>query len=144
MALFALNGLMDREHRYKNAAKHLIRQRYQTLYGHMGIKAVHQENDVNYYSLFDLQEIGGSLYGQEFKAWSVKSDLGIVGIGFQFRLAQETGVVLLPGKGFEVVDTSARISLANLTDIEYAAIGKFTRQVLDEYNQDYLKAMIKK
>ncbi len=141
MALFALNGLMDREHRYKNAAKHLIRQRYQTLYGHMGIKAVHQENDVNYYSLIDLQEIGGSLYGPEFKAWFVKSDLGI---GFLFRLAQETGVVLLPGNGFEVVDTSARVSLANLTDIEYAAIGKFTRQVLDEYNQDFLKNMVKK
>ena len=67
-----------------------------------------------------------------------------LGIGFLFRLAQETGVVLLPGNGFEVVDTSARISLANLIDIEYAAIGKFTRQVLDEYNQDVLKAMIKK
>ena len=34
-------------------------------------------------------------------------------------------------EGFEVVDTSARVSLANLTDIEYAAIGKFTRQVLE-------------
>ncbi len=140
MALFALNGLMDREHRYKNAAKHLIRQRYQTLYGHMGIKAVHQANDANYYSLIDLQEIGGSLYGPEFKAWFVKSDLGI---GFLFRLAQETGVVLLPGNGFEVVDTSARVSLANLTDIEYAAIGKFTRQVLDEYNQDFIKSTAK-
>ena len=60
-----------------------------------------------------------------------------------FRLAQETGVVLLPGNGFEVVDTSARVSLANLTDIEYAAIGKFTRQVLDEYNQDYINSKAK-
>jgi len=141
MALFALNGLMDREHRYKIAAKHLIRQRYQTLYGHMGIKVVHRANDANYYSLIDLQEIGGSLYGPEFKTWFVKSDLGI---GFLFRLAEETGVVLLPGNGFEVVDTSARVSLANLTDIEYAAIGKFTRQVLDEYNQDYLNSRTKK
>jgi len=31
--------------------------------------------------------------------------------------------VLLPGNGFEVIDTSARVSLANLTDAEYAAIG---------------------
>ena len=136
MALFALNGLMDREHRYKDSAKQLIRQRYQTLYAHMGIKATHQLNDVNYYSLIDLQEIGGKLYGPEFKAWFVKSDLGT---SFLFRLAQETGVVLLPGKGFEVVDTSARVSLANLTDVEYAAIGKFTRQVLDEYYQDFTK-----
>jgi aspartate 4-decarboxylase len=137
MALFALNGLMDRKHRYKDAAKQLIRQRYQTLYIHMGVKAARQPDDVNYYSLIDLQEIGGSLYGPEFKAWFIKSNLGI---SFLFRLAKETGVVLLPGKGFEVVDTSARISLANLTDIEYASIGKFTRKLLDECNQDFKTA----
>jgi aspartate 4-decarboxylase len=139
MALFALNGLMDREHRYKDAAKQLIRQRYQTLYGHMGIKAAHEPDDVNYYSLIDLQEIGGALYGPEFKAWFSKCDLGL---SFLFRLAQETGVVLLPGKGFEVVDTSARVSLANLTDIEYAAIGKFTRRVLDECHDDFKKSTV--
>ena len=137
MALFALNGLMDRGHRYKDAAKQLIRQRYQTLYSHMGVKTARQPDDVNYYSLIDLQEIGGSLYGPEFKAWFIKSNLGI---SFLFRLAKETGVVLLPGKGFEVVDTSARISLANLTDIEYAAIGRFTRKSLDECYQDFKKA----
>ena len=79
------------------------------------------------------------LYGPEFEAWFIKSNLGI---GFLFRLAQETGVVLLPGNGFEVVDTSARVSLANLTDIEYASIGKFTRQVLDECFEDFKKAKV--
>jgi len=134
MLLFALNGLMDREHRYKDAAKQLIRQRYQTLYENIGVNVVHQSNDANYYTLIDLQELGGILYGKEFEAWFTKSDLGI---SFLFRLAQETGVVLLPGKGFEVVDTSARVSLANLTDHEYASIGKFTRQVLDELYADF-------
>jgi aspartate 4-decarboxylase len=138
MALFALNGLMDREHRYKAAAKQLIRKRYQTLYSHMGVTALRDSKDVNYYSLIDLQEIGGTLYGPEFKAWFIKSDLGI---SFLFRLADETGVVLLPGNGFEVVDTSARISLANLTEVEYAAIGKFTRQILDECHQDFKKTV---
>jgi aspartate 4-decarboxylase len=137
MALFALNGLMDREHRYKDAAKQLIRRRHQTLYGHMGVKAPHQPNDVDYYSLIDLQDIGGTLYGADFKAWFVKSDLGL---SFLFRLAKETGVVLLPGKGFEVVDTSARVSLANLTEIQYAEIGKFTRQVLDECHEEFEKS----
>lgn len=68
MALFALNGLMDRDHRYKNAAKQLIRKRYDTLYRNMGVIAPHELNDVIYYSLIDLQEIGGTLYGPEFKA----------------------------------------------------------------------------
>ena len=135
MALFALNGLMDRHDNYKNAAKQLIRQRYQTLYRNMGVSADHQLNDVNYYTLIDLQELGGKLFGAEFEHWFVRQDLGV---SFLFRLAKETGVVLLPGKGFEVVDTSARVSLANLTDFEYAAVGKFTRQVLDEYHADFV------
>ena len=134
MTLFALNGLMDREHRYKIAAKQLIRQRHATLYAKMSVPVTHEANEVNYYSLIDLQEIGGVLYGSKFKQWFIKSDLGI---NFLFRLAKETGVVLLPGKGFEVVDTSARVSLANLTDIEYASIGTFTRQVLDECFADF-------
>ena len=46
----------------------------------------------------------------------------------------------LLGKGFEVVDASARVSLANLTNIEYAAIGRFTRQVLDEYFTDFQRS----
>ena len=134
MALFALHGLLDREHRYKDAAKSLIRHRYQTLYSNMGVKAEHQQNDVNYYSLIDLQEIGSSLFGPEFGTWFTEKNRGI---DFLFRLAKETGVVLLPGRGFAVIDTSARISLANLTDVEYAAIGKFTRRVLDEYFDDF-------
>lgn len=138
MALFALSGLMDREHRYKDAAKQLIRKRYQTLYRNMGVVAPHELDDVNYYSLIDLQEIGGTLYGPEFKAWFIKSDLGM---NFLFRLADETGVVLLPGNGFEVVDTSARVSLANLTEVEYASIGKFTRQILDECHADFKKSI---
>ena len=139
MALFALNGLMDREHRYKNAAKQLIRQRYRSLYAHMGIATTRAQTDVDYYTLIDLEELGGTLYGPEFKAWFIESDLGT---RFLFRLAEETGVVLLPGNGFEVVSTSARVSLANLTDIEYVAIGRFTRRVLDEYQQDFLKTRV--
>ncbi len=134
MVLFALNGLMDRLGRYKDAAKQLIRQRYQTLYQNIGIRAEYQPNDVNYYSLIDLQELGRNLYGPQFEAWFVEQDLGIK---FLFRLAKETGVVLLPGKGFEVVDTSARVSLANLTDIEYRAIGHATRRIVDEYHETY-------
>lgn len=138
MALFALNGLMDRLGRYKDAAKQLIRHRYQTLYRHMGVDAEYRPNDVNYYTLIDLQELACLLYGEDFRDWFIKQDLGIA---FLFRLAEETGVVLLPGKGFEVVDMSARVSLANLTDCEYAAVGKFTRQVLDGYYADFTKLM---
>ena len=137
MTLFALNGLMDRIGQYKTAAKQLIRQRYQTLYRSMGVTADFEPDDVNYYSLIDLQELGGRLYGADFEAWFIKEDLGTK---FLFRLADETGVVLLPGKGFDVVDTSARVSLANLTDHEYRAIGAATRHIVDEYHDAFVVA----
>jgi len=49
-------------------------------------------------------------------------------------------VLLLPGNGFEVVDTSARVSLANLTDHEYRAIGAATRRIVDEYHDAFVLA----
>lgn len=135
MTLFALNGLMDRDDAYKNTAKRLIRDRYRTLYHAMGVPFEQSGADVNYYTLIDLETLGGRLYGAGFAEWFVTKKLGT---DFLFRLARETGVVLLPGKGFEVVHSSARVSLANLRDAEYAAIGRFTRRVLDEFHADFL------
>jgi len=134
MTLFALNGLMDLEERYKSSAKQLIRHRYQTLCRHMGIEPESGPNDVHYYSLIDLHALGKKLYGEPFADWFDKGDRST---DFLFRLARETGVVLLPGKGFEVVDASVRVSLANLTEAEYGKIGTFTRQILDELHQEY-------
>ncbi|MEX3011158.1 bifunctional aspartate transaminase/aspartate 4-decarboxylase [Hoeflea sp. TYP-13] len=134
MTLFALNGLMDLNSTYKDSAKHLIRHRYQTLCQHIGVDPKFGPNDVNYYDLIDLQKLGEQLYGTEFADWFADGERGT---DFLFRLARETGVVLLPGKGFEVVDASARVSLANLTEAEYAEIGAFTRRVLDELHKEF-------
>ena len=136
MALFALHGLMDGEDRYKGAAKWLIRHRYKTLCMHVGIKPEIGPNEVDYYYLIDLQKLGGKLHGEDFAAWLAGGNRGTE---FLFRLARETSVVLLPGKGFEVVDASARVSLANLTDANYSAIGKCTRRILDELFDEFSK-----
>ncbi len=125
---------MDRGHRYKSDAKQPIRDRCRTLYTAMGATPSHEPNGVDDDSLIDLPEIGGKLYGSAFEAWFVKQDLGT---RFLFRLAEETGVVLLHGNGTEVVNTPARVSLPNLTEFEYAAIGRFTRQVLDDCQKDF-------
>jgi len=134
MALFSLHGLMDRNDRYKDAAKRLIRDRYDRLYRHVGTSPKRTVDAVDYYTLIDLEKLGRELHGDEFASWFSKGDKAT---DFLFRLAKETGVVLLPGKGFEVVEPSARVSLANLTEQEYEAIGKFSRQVLDEYYDDF-------
>ena len=52
-------------------------------------------------------------------------------------LAHKTGVILLPGKGFDVVHASVRVSLANLTHHDYELIGRETRAVLDGYYAEY-------
>lgn len=129
MLLLALHGLMDSDSQYKNAAKRLIRHRYETLCLYVGIPPVIGPNEVDYYYLIDLQKLGGQVHGTAFAAWLKEGDRGTE---FLFRLARETGVVLLPGNGFEVVDASVRVSLANLTQAEYQAIGECTRRVLDE------------
>jgi aspartate 4-decarboxylase len=134
MMLFAFSGLLDRDDRYKNAAKSLIRKRFRTLELNMGVKPHREPNDVNYYTLINLEHLSGQLYGEAFSNWFVSEKKGY---DFLFRLAKETGVVLLPGKGFEVVDASARVSLANLTEAEYASIGQFARQVISEYFEEY-------
>ncbi|MCV0429171.1 MAG: bifunctional aspartate transaminase/aspartate 4-decarboxylase [Roseibium sp.] len=136
MMLFALSGLLDRDDRYKNAAKGLIRKRFSTLELNMGVKPHREPNDVNYYTLINLQHLSGRIYGEAFANWFVANKKGY---DFLFRLAEETGVVLLPGKGFEVVDASARVSLANLTEAEYAKIGAFARQIISEYHEEYSK-----
>jgi len=44
-----------------------------------------------------------------------------------FRLAEEAGVVLLPGKGFGTRHPSGRVSLANLNEEDYVKIGRCVR-----------------
>ncbi|MDP5219494.1 bifunctional aspartate transaminase/aspartate 4-decarboxylase [Ruegeria sp. 2205SS24-7] len=134
MTLFALNGLMDIDGRYKEAAKRLVRHRFDTLYKHMGTVLELDDNDIAYYTLIDLKKLAARLHGGDFATWF---EVNNKATDFLFRLADETGVVLLPGKGFEVVDPSARVSLANLTEHDYASIGKFARKVIDEYHADY-------
>jgi aspartate 4-decarboxylase len=48
--------------------------------------------------------------------------------------------VLLPGSGFGVQHPSARASLANLNEFQYAAIGDSLRRFAEEAYQEYLKS----
>lgn len=54
-----------------------------------------------------------------------------------FRLAEQTGVVLLNGGGFDGPEWSVRVSLANLDDLDYLRIGHHLRVIFDEYAQEW-------
>ena len=59
-----------------------------------------------------------------------------------FRLADEGGVVLLPGKGFGAQHPSARASLANLNEYEYVTIRRVIRSLAEEYYTEFTATKI--
>lgn len=76
--------------------------------------------------MIDLANVVTQLYGRRFARWLMtKVDYQTI----LFRIAEETGVVLLPGDGFAVKRPSARASLANLNEYQYAAIGTALRRM---------------
>jgi aspartate 4-decarboxylase len=135
MVLFSLFALMDTPEACKNALKRLIRGRKEALYREIGISFDDSDvNQVDYYTIIDLEFLGNRAYGPEFVAWLFKntepSEL-------LFRLAKEARVVLLPGRGFGTQHPSGRVSLANLNESDYKAIGRAMRKLMVEYVERY-------
>jgi aspartate 4-decarboxylase len=54
-----------------------------------------------------------------------------------FRLAEDHGIVLLNGGGFEAPDWSLRVSLANLADEAYEEIGRGVRSIARGYRDAF-------
>lgn len=137
MALFALFALMDEHDAYKATMKTMIRSRHQTSYRELGFEPPKDPNAVNYYTILHLEVLGAQRYGRDFVDWLLrnKNPLEIL-----FRLAEEGGVVLLPGRGFGTPHPSARVSLANLDERDYARIGRIIRTMIQEYADEYQTA----
>jgi aspartate 4-decarboxylase len=70
-------------------------------------------------------------YGDAFADWLVAS---FEPIDFVVRMAEEQGVVLLDGGGFDAPKMSVRVSLANLPDDAYEPIGHAIAGLLGEYH----------
>lgn len=141
MVLFSLFSLMDTPQNYKKAMKRLIRQREAALYRAAAVTVEHDTNDVGYYTLLDLEVLGTKVYSKPFISWMMKI---IKPNEFLFHLADEAGVVLLPGLGFGAEHPSARVSLANLNETDYIKIGKAVRSLMDKYVKRYTRETGKK
>ncbi|MGU3494236.1 bifunctional aspartate transaminase/aspartate 4-decarboxylase [Xanthobacteraceae bacterium A53D] len=134
MVLFSLFALMDESDGYKAELKKLIRRREAALYRELGIEPEKDPNAVDYYTLLDLEVIAHKLYGADFASWIVKrASAG----DLLFRIADETGIVLLPGRGFGTQQPAGRASLANLNEYEYAAIGRALRGLAEEFYAEF-------
>jgi aspartate 4-decarboxylase len=134
IVLFALFTLMDESAAYTKAARRIIRRRQDALYRELGMSTEQDPNGTDYYALLDLEAIATELYGRDFALWMLarKEPLEML-----FRLADEGGVVLLPGKGFGTLHPSARVSFSNLNDYDYTKIGQVIRTLAEEYYREF-------
>lgn len=139
MVLFSLFALIDESDSYKTALKSVIRRRQAALYVELGMDMPDDENSVDYYTLLDMEKVAEKLYGSEFAGW-VKESFGPNEL--LFRIADETGIVLLPGRGFGTQHPSGRASLANLNEYEYASIGRALRTMAEEYHATWRKLSV--
>lgn len=130
MALFSLFSLMDEAGSYKAAMKRIVLRRKEALYRELGLPMPYDANSVRYYHLLDMETLAAQMHGEEFAKWLIKRMKPNEAL---FRLAEETGVILLPGKGFGTTHASGRVSLANLNEYDYANIGRAIRSMASEY-----------
>lgn len=137
MVLFSLFSLMDEEQTYKRAMKRIIRRRKAALYEDIPVAPPHDPSDVDYYHLMDMEIIGKQMYEPEFMTWLLGR---LKPNEFLFALAEKASVVLLPGSGFGGPEhPSARVSLANLREVDYIQIGKAFKGLLDAYHLEWQK-----
>ena len=134
MVMFSLFSLMDEEQTYKKAMKRLIRRRKAALYKNTPLKPHDSQLDVDYYHVLDMEVLGPQVYEPEFIKWLLGS---LEPNEFLFKLAEKANVVLLPDSGFGDPHPSARVSLANLSEVQYTRIGSALYELMNEYRTQY-------
>jgi aspartate 4-decarboxylase len=134
MALFSLYELMDEKKHYQKACIGIVRKRVEATLEGLGIKPDPNPLYDYYYGLIDLGFWLGKYVAPEVVDW-IKSNVHPLDI--VFRLAEDHGIVLLNGGGFEAPDLSVRVSFANLNDHVYDDIGRAVRAIARGYVQAY-------
>ncbi len=134
MALFSLFALTDAANSYKTLCQLIVRRRYAAFMDGLGITLPSDENRAAYYAELDLMVWAEKTYGPDFAAFLRKnyepSDI-------LFRLAEQSGVVLLYGGGFGGPEWSVRVSLANLPEETYPKIGQFLKKAAEAYVEEW-------
>ena len=137
MALFSLYELMDEKKFYQKACIGIVRQRTRATIEGLGIEVEPNPLFDYYYGLIDLEFWMRKYLGEEVVAWIKKN---VHPLDIAFKLAQDHGIVLLNGSGFDAPNWSVRVSFANLEDHVYDDIGRAVRAIARGYNQAYQAA----
>jgi aspartate 4-decarboxylase len=134
MALFSLFARTDRADSYKVLCQLIVRRRYAALMEGLELKPPADEYRAAYYAELDIMVWAEKVYGPDFVAYLRKN---YECTDVLFRLAEQSGVVLLPGGGFGGPDWSVRVSLANLPEETYPKIGQYLRQAAQAYVDEW-------
>ncbi len=134
MALFSLYELMDTKKSYQKACIGIVKKRVEATLEGLGIEVAPNELYDYYYGLIDFEFWARKYVGEEVVEWMKKN---VHPLDIVFRLAEDHGIVLLNGSGFEAPDWSVRVSFANLNDHVYDDIGRAVRAVARGYRQAY-------
>jgi aspartate 4-decarboxylase len=137
MLLFSAFCLLDTADRYKHLAQQLIRDRFAAVVAGAEATIGPDPNRVGYYLQFDYLILARELHGDAFVAYLQAS---YEPTDVLFRLAEESGVVLLNGGGFDGPAWSVRVSLANLNDADYVTIGRALMTITDQYVEEWRAA----
>ena len=87
-----------------------------------------------YYALIDFEFWARKNIGEDAVAYLKKN---VHPLDLAFRLAEQHGIVLLNGGGFDAPDWSLRVSLANLGDDVYDDIGRGVRAIARGYRDAF-------
>ncbi len=134
MSMFSLVELMDAKKRYQAACKEIVYRRIHALLEGLGLELPPNPSYDAYYGLIDFEFWANKNIGKEAVEYLKKN---VHPLDLAFRLAEDHGIVLLNGGGFDAPDWSLRVSLANLDDDVYEEIGRGVRSIARGYRDAY-------
>ncbi len=134
MSMFSLVELMDSKKRYQGACKEIVYRRIHDLLEGLGLELPPNPLYDAYYGLIDFEFWASKNIGKEAVEYLKKH---VHPLDLAFRLAEDHGIVLLNGGGFDAPDWSLRVSLANLGDDAYEEIGRGVRSIARGYRDAY-------
>jgi aspartate 4-decarboxylase len=134
MTMFSLYELMDEKKVYQKACMKIVERRAKALIDSLGLQLSPNPNYDAYYGLIDFEFWARKNIGDDAVEYLKKN---IHPLDLAFRLAEDHGIVLLNGGGFEAPQWSLRVSLANLSDEAYEDIGRGVKTIARGYRQAF-------
>jgi aspartate 4-decarboxylase len=134
MSLFSIAEMMDGAKKYQKACMEIVHRRAKAMVEGLGIEVTPNPLYDAYYGLIDFEFFARKNIGQDAVDYLKKN---VHPLDLAFRLAEDHGIVLLNGGGFDAPDWSLRVSLANLPDEVYEEIGRGVRSIARGYRHAF-------